>query len=428
VRGQSAILSSRARFTALAVLRHREFACVSLGRFFTALGWQMLGVAVSWQVYALTHDALALGLVGLCEFLPFVCLVLIGGHVADYVDRRRVLQAAYMLEALCVAALLIFTLIGGAVIWPVYIVVAVFGGTRAFWAPTMQAVVPSLVPREEFPAAVAINSMLYQSAIIGGPALGGVLFLLGAPVVYGVCFALFLLTVGLISSMQPREAAQEAAAAVDGSGHRFLEGLRFVVRQRAVLGVISLDLFAVLFGGATALLPIFAGDVLHSGPAGLGLLRTAPGAGAAIMGGLLALRPINRHGGAWMFGGVAVFGVATIIFALSTTFWLSLAALFALGAGDMLSVYIRSVLVQLNTPDAIRGRVSAVNAMFIGASNELGEFESGFTAAWFGLVPAIVAGGVVTLLVAALWAGILFPRLWRLQTFDQLKDTLANAT
>jgi len=403
------------------VLRHGQFARFAVCRFLATFSWQMLAVAVGWQVYALTHDPLALGFVGLSEFLPFLCLVMVGGHVADRADRRNVLVIAWSIEALCIGALLWFTLAGARSVWPIYLVIATFGSTRAFYAPSMQALVPTLVPREEFPLAVSLNSTLFQIAVITGPMLGGVLFLLGPAVVFGVCLALFVLTVLLTATLgshraQPQEASAPESAlerAPASTGHQLLEGLRYVLHQRLVLGVISLDLFAVLFGGATALLPIFAGEVLHIGPAGLGLLRTAPGVGAALTAGLLTLRPINRHAGGYMFGGVALFGVCTIVFGLSRNVYLSLAALFVLGCGDMLSIYVRGILVQLNTPDAIRGRVSAINSMFIGGSNELGEFESGVTARWFGAVRAVLLGGVLTLAVVGGWMG-LFPQLRRL--------------
>jgi MFS family permease len=406
-------VSAPATLHSLSVLRHPGFLLFAIGRFSTTLGWQMLAVAVGWQVYALTHDALALGFVGLCEFVPFVALVLVGGHVADHVDRRRVLIIAFIVEALCISALLWFTLAGGRSIWAIYSIIAIFGATRAFWSPAMQAVVPTLVPREEYPLAVPINSVLFQIAVIVGPALGGLLFVPGAHVVYIACLTLYAVTVTLLLSVRTRPSDAGTELPVEVSGHAFLQGLRYVLHQRALLGVISLDLFAVLFGGATALLPIFAGDVLHIGPVGLGLLRTAPGVGAALSAGLLAFRPITRHAGAWMFGGVAVFGIATIVFGLSRNVALSLLALFVLGASDMMSVYVRSVMVQLNTPDAIRGRVSAVNSMFIGASNELGEFESGVTARWFGAIRAVLLGAVATLAVVGVWMR-LFPELRRL--------------
>ena len=419
------------RFPALAVLRHGAYARFALCRFVTTLSWQMLGVAVGWRVYALTHDALSLGLVGLSEFVPFTCLVLVGGHIADRIARQRVLQVTWSIEAVCIGALVAWSALGLTAVSPIYLAVGVFGGTRAFWAPAMQAMVPNLVPREEFPRALSLNSTLFQAAVITGPALGGVLYLLGPVVVFGACLALFLVTVALSFSLRPHLAqmpeagaaanasdamggsAAQVAAAYESRGHVLLEGLRYVMRQRVVLGVISLDLFAVLFGGATALLPIFAGDVLHIGPAGLGLLRSAPGVGAALTAGLLTLRPIDRRAGPYMFAGVAAFGLCTLVFGASRSFPLSLGALFVLGCGDMVSVYVRGILVQLNTPDAIRGRVSAINSMFIGASNELGEFESGITARWMGAVRATLLGGALTLLVVGSWMG-LFPQLRRL--------------
>jgi MFS family permease len=374
----------------------------------------MFGVAVGWQVYALTKDPLALGLVGLSEFLPFVCLVLVGGYVADHVDRRKVLLWMWAVDMLGLSSVCLVTWAHVQAVWPIYLAIGVFGTTRAFWAPSLQSLVPNLVPLEEFPRALAVNSTLFQSAVIVGPALGGLLFLLGPELVFGVCAALFALIL-IVASGLPPQMAVKAVGVPPGSttDSRFLDGLRYVLHQRAVLGVISLDLFAVLFGGATALLPIYASDVLRVGPVGLGLLRSAPGVGAALTAGVLTLRPINRHAGAVMFGGVAVFGVCTLIFGESRYFPLSLAALFLLGCGDMLSVYIRGILVQLKTPDSIRGRVSAISYMFIGASNELGEFESGVTAKWLGAVRAVLLGGVATLSVVGAWMGV-FPELRKL--------------
>jgi MFS family permease len=398
----------------LAVLRHAQFARFAICRFMTTLSWQMLAVAVGWHVYALTHDPLALGLVGLSEFLPFLLLVMVGGHVADHADRRDVLVIAWSIESLCIGILLWLTVAGGQAVWPIYLVIVAFGSTRAFYSPAMQALVPTLVPREEFPRAVALNSTLFQIASISGPAIGGALYLLGPSVVFGACLGLFVVAVLLTMSLGPHRAApRDAADARPTDGHALLEGLRYVLHQRVVLGVISLDLFAVLFGGATALLPIYAAEVLHIGPVGLGVLRSAPSVGALIAAGVLALRPINRHAGAWMFGGVALFGVSTLVFGVSTSVPLSVAALLLLGCGDMVSVYVRGILVQLNTPDAIRGRVSAINSMFIGGSNELGEFESGATARWFGAVRAVLLGGALTLAVVGGWMG-LFPELRRL--------------
>jgi MFS family permease len=403
------------RAATLAVLRHREFARFAIGRMAAIIGWEMLTIAVGWQVYAISRDPLALGLVGLSEFVPFVALVLVGGHVADHQDRRIVAVAACGLEAGCVATLLGLTLAGTRVLWPMYLAIGIFGAARAFWSPAVQSILPALVPREELARAMALNSLLFQIAVIAGPTLGGLLFLIGAKVVYASCLALYLLTAALIFGIRPvRAAPRDTAAPALGSGHRFVQGLKFVLHNRVLLGLISLDLFAVLFGGAAALLPVFARDVLHAGSVAFGLLRTAPGAGAAITGIVLALYPIRSHAGLWMFGGVAVFGVATVVFGLSHVFALSFAALFVTGAGDMVSVYVRGLVAQLNTPDAIRGRVNAVTSMFIGASNELGGFESGVTARWFGTVPSVVIGGLATLGIVGLWV-VLFPPLRRMK-------------
>lgn len=384
--------------TALDALKHRDFALYASARTLATLAWQMLTVAVGWQVYALTRDPLALGFTGLVQFIPFVCLVLPAGQIADLADRRLVLVGAYACESISAGVMLWFTLTAQTVIWPVYAAMALFGAGRALWMPTGQAILPNLVPPEIFPRALALNSTIYQAAAIGGPSIGGLLYLLGPTVVYGVVFVFLICAMGFITAIRPMPPHSRRD---QWHWRDALEGLHFVLRRRTVLGALSLDLFAVLFGGATALLPIFAADILHVGPAGLGLLRTAPGLGAVLTALVLAAHPISRHVGRWMFGGVAVFGVATLVFGASTHLGLSLTALFMLGAGDMVSVYIRHMLVQLETPDAIRGRVSAVNAIFIGSSNELGEFESGLTAKLFGLVPAVLLGGVATLAVVA---------------------------
>jgi MFS family permease len=397
---------------ALALLRQRDTGGFLIGRFVAILGWQMLAVGVGWHVYSLTHDPLALGIVGLSEFLPFVLLVLVGGHVADHANRRTVVVNAYMLTGLCLLGLFFITLLGLQRAWPIYVVLGVFGATRAFWAPAMQAMLPRLVPREQFAPAVALNALLFQIAVVTGPALGGLLYLAGPQIVYGTSLVLFAITITLLLRVRfpPPE---PLPADAESTTRRFLEGLRFVARNRIVLGVMSLDLFAVLFGGAVALLPVFADQILHAGPVGLGLLRAAPGVGAALAAGILAMRPLRTHAGRWMLGGVAVFGLCMILFGLSRSFLLSGAVLMVSGAGDMVSVYVRGIVVPLVTPDAIRGRVMAVNSMFIGASNELGEFESGLTASWLGTVPSVVVGGVLTLAVAGSWA-LLFPALRRL--------------
>jgi MFS family permease len=403
------------RVSALAALQHRDFAVFACARFCATLAWQILGATVGYQIYQITRDPLSLALVGLAQFLPFVLCVLPAGQVADRFDRRLVLVCAYAVEAGCALALLWFTLSGTKAVWPVFVAMTVFGAGRAFWMPTGQAITPNLVPREAFPAAVAVNSTLFTTGVIVGPALSGVLLLRGPHVAYGTVVALLLVMIGLMLTIRPVRSTTAPQPFRIGN---LLEGLRFVFRKRTVLGAISLDLFAVLFGGATAMMPIYASDVLHVGPVGYGLLRAAPGAGAALVAAMLAFSPIQRNVGRWMFSGVGLFGCATIVFALSKLFVLSLAALFLLGAGDMVSVFVRQLLVQLETPDAIRGRVSAVSSMFIGASNELGEFESGLAARAFGLVPSVVLGGIATLVVVAVYMKI-FPELRTMREFPR---------
>ena len=420
-----------------AALAHADFRRYVWGRFFGTIAWQMLGVAVGWQVYSITGDPLDLGLVGLAQFLPFFALVLPSGQWADRTDRRLIIIGAYFIEAICAFILIGFTLSGSSEVWPVFLAMGLFGAGRALWMPASQAMIINLVPNNVLPAAVAFNSSLFQVAVIAGPSIGGVLYAIGespwviaaiteiypvvsglavgALLVYALAAVMLITVIFLMIRVRPVRAVRSA---LDAGWGAIFEGLRFVWQRKPVLGAISLDLFAVLFGGATALLPVFAADVLKVGPEGLGILRTAPGVGAAVTAIWLARRPIAQHAGRWMFGGVAVFGVATVVFGLSTSFWLSCAALFLLGVGDMVSVFVRHLLVQVETPDAIRGRVSAVNALFIGASNELGEFESGLTARWWGAVPAVVVGGVLCLGVVG-WYWRLFPQL---RTLDRFPD------
>lgn len=396
------------------VLRHRNFRLYLAARLLAVVAAQMQSVAIGWQVYALTGSVLDLGFIGLAQFAPFVALVLIAGQVADRSDRRLIIARCFALQLLCAAALVAFTLLGMTAVWPVFAILVAVGSARAFVMPTSQAMVINLVPAESFGNAVALSSSTFHVAVIVGPVLGGVLYLAGPALVYTVVAVLFAVAVVLMSKV--RYARLADAKREPASWHTVLEGLRFVRSRPAVFGAISLDLFAVLFGGATALLPAYASDVLHIGPTGLGLLRMAPAIGAGCTSLWLAYRPLSRHVGAWMFAGVAVFGVATIVFGHSTSPALSFAALVVMGAGDMVSVFIRHVLVQYETPDAIRGRVSAVNAVFIGASNELGEFESGVTARWFGLVPAVIIGGAATLVVTLAWMAW-FPVLRRMDRF-----------
>ena len=405
-------------FTPFAALRYRDFAVFAAARFFTTLSWQILGAAVGWQMWQLTHDPLSLAFVGLVQFLPFILLVLPAGQIADRVDRRLVLIGAYTVEASCSAVLLWFTLSGVKAVWPVLVAMMLFGCGRAFWMPTGQAITPNLVPREVFPSAVGVNSTLFQIGVIAGPALGGLLLLWGPRAAYATVLGLLTLAVILISTIKPVRAEVPAG---DFRLADLLEGLKFVVRRRTVLGAISLDLFAVLFGGATAMMPIYASDVLHVGSVDYGVLRSAPGVGAALTAAVLAFSPLQRHVGRWMFSGVALFGASTIVFGVSHVFWISLSALSLLGAGDMVSVFVRQLLVQLETPDAIRGRVSAVSSLFIGASNELGEFESGLAARALGLVPSVVLGGLATLAVVAAYLK-LFPELRRMNDFPKPPD------
>jgi MFS family permease len=371
------------------------------------IGNQILMVAIGWQMYDLTGSAWDLGLVGLLQFLPALLLTLVAGHVADRHDRTRILAACMAVQTVVALVLAAATVGGWETRWLLLGLSVLIGTVKAFQMPAQQALTPSLVPAAMLPRALAFSSAGMQAAIIGGPALGGFLYVAGAAVVYGACAAFFA-AAGLLFTRighphvpPPKEPVTLATV---------LAGFRFIWQRPVVLGAISLDLFAVLLGGATALLPMFAKDVLHVGPWGLGLLRGAPAVGALLMSVALTRWPLTRRVGHAMLGAVAVYGLATIGFALSTVFVLSMLALFVSGAADMVSVVIRQSLVQLETPDAMRGRVAAVNSIFIGASNQLGEFESGATAALLGPVGSVLLGGIGTLAVAALWLK-LFPAL-----------------
>jgi MFS family permease len=405
-----------------------------IARFLAQVAVQMMVIAVGWQVYHLTGRVLDLGLIGLSQFLPFLCLALFAGHAADVHERRVIIMLCLTAFLVCAALLFGCARLPVARVGPIFGVLAMLGVARAFLSPATQSFVPNIVPVAVLGNAIAINSSANQVATIAGPSVGGLIYALGqsslshtpnngAQWVFGTAAVLLASGVGLMSLLKTRKTSAGAPAA---SWDQLLQGLRFIWRRKTVLGALSLDLFAVLFGGATALLPAFTKDILHAGPEVFGCLRAAPGVGAVLMALWLTVRPVRRRVGLFMFGGVAIFGVSTLVFGLTHRFWVALAALVLLGVGDMASVYTRGLLVQLETPDAIRGRVSAVNSVFIGASNELGEFESGFTAAWFGLVPAIVLGGGVTLLVALLWAGVFFPVLRRLRSFEELKEHRAD--
>jgi MFS family permease len=376
----------------------------------------MQGVAIGWQVYEMTQRPLDLGFVGLAQFLPALCLTLVTGHVADRYDRRRILSLCTFVESLCALLFLNLTISGNTDARWIFAFLSLFGFAKAFEFPAAISLMPNLVPPQQFVNAAAWNSSAWQVATIAGPAIGGLLYAFGPVVVYCACGLLFLSSAVLINFVQVERIITERKAATWAS---VVAGITFIRNQPLVLGAISLDLFAVLLGGATALLPIYARDILHVGPWGLGLLRSAPAVGALTMAIWLARHPITARAGSRLLGAVGLFGGATIGFGISQSVVLSLILLATLGAADMVSVVIRRVLVQVATPDEMRGRVSAVESAFIGASNELGEFESGITAAWFGVVPAVILGGVGTIAVVVLWA-YLFPQLRQVDTLETL--------
>jgi len=401
----------------LTVYRHRDFILFAISRFFSTTAMMVQSVAIGWQIYEIERTPLALGLVGLCQFLPMFLFTLPAGEMSDRFDQRKVLSAALLLQGLCAAIFLALSLTGVKTAVAYYAVLVLFGIGRGFASPAGQSLTPFLVPPERLPRAIALNSSVFTTAVIAGPAMGGFLYAFGPEVTYSLCLALFLGASALTSIVGGRRRATDINTEMSRF-ERVAEGVRFVRHRPVILGAISLDLFAVLLGGATALLPVFARDILHTGPWGLGLLRSAPAVGAALVALALASRPIERHIGVKMFAAVAIFGIATIVFGLSTNFYLSFAALFVLGASDMISVFVRQSLVSFATPDEMRGRVGAVNMLFIGASNELGEFESGITAALLGTIPAVIIGGLGTLAVVGIWMK-LFPPL---RTVDRLKE------
>ena len=392
---------------AWAALRHRGFARLFVARLAAAYATQVVSVAVGWQVYDLTRDPFDLGLVGLVQFAPALFLVLVTGAAADRFNRRLIVAICMGIEGLCALALLVFTLGGEVRVTQIFFVLFAFGVARAFLGPAMQSLIPNLVPADTLASAIALSSSTWQIAVITGPVAGGLLYGVGAAVPYGVAFALFAVAVvfALLIPKPPQKILPEPA-----TWTTVVAGFRYVWREKIVLGAISLDLFAVLLGGAIALLPAYARDILEVGPWGLGLLRSAPGVGALSMALYLAFRPVRDRAGLIMFACVILFGLFTLVFGLSTMVWLSVLALALAGAADMVSVYIRETLIQLWTPDAVRGRVNAVNMVFVGASNELGEFRAGSVAALIGVVPAVVMGGLGTVAVAVIWM-FLFPQL-----------------
>jgi len=390
-------LAGRIAFT------YPAFTLYETARFLVVAAMEMLSVAVGWQVYEITHRALDLGYVGLAQFLPGFALFLVAGHATDRFNRRKLLMGCYAGFTLCSALLLVLTHRSVHTVYPIYAVLVGIGVVRSFNGPVSRALLPQLVPEEHFANAVAWNSSVFQVAVILGPALGGVMyaFFRGPAAVYAL--ATVVSAAAMFSTLRIK-AQSQAFAREPVSWKTVFAGFHYIWQQKVILGSISLDMFAVLLGGAVALLPIYASEILKTGPWGLGLLRSAPGVGAALMAILIAHYPIRRRAGLTMLWCVAGFGVFTILFGISRSLVFSMIALLMVGATDMVSVIIRATLIQIATPDEMRGRVNAVDMLFIGVSNELGEFESGLTAHWFGTVPSVVIGGIGTLAVIAIWA------------------------
>ncbi len=407
-----------------AAFASRDFRYYQLARLLVIIGAEAQAVAVAWQIYAITHRAIDLGYTGLALFLPGILFLIISGHTADRYDRRNVILVCYTLQCVCTGILFHLSWIGTQRVAPLFAVLFLMGTGRAFSGPASSALLPHLVPKDDFVNAVSWGASIFQLANFVGPALGGVLFTLplqhwlpaslgmhlaGGAIVYAFTLLTLIGFLFLIGSLSVRPGRQEQRSM---SAETLLAGFRYMWHKKLLLGVTTLDLFAVLLGGAVALLPIFAEDILHSSPSGLGMLRAAPAFGALSISILLTWRPMKHHAGIRMLYCVALFGAATVIFGLSRNMALSLAALFVVGAADMVSVIVRSSMLQLATPEAMRGRVSAVNALFIGASNEFGSFESGVTAQWWGAVPAVVVGGVGAIAITGLWT-LMFPSLRR---------------
>ena len=407
-------MSPRSPDSAADLLRHRPFALYFAGRAFSNFSRQIVAVAIGWQVYALTGSALLLGMVGLVSFLPTALLTFFAGDVADRFDRKRVVQICQLIEGVAAAYLAWGSYVGALTVTQIFIVSALFGAAAAFERPAASAMLPGVVPNGMLQRGTALTSGAMELASISGPALGGFAYALSPALPYLFTAVFWILASVFNGAIQMERPVRPPEAPSLSS---LFAGVRFVRDNPNILGSISLDLFAVLLGGATALLPIYASDILHTGPWGLGLLRAAPAVGSLLMTLALARRSITRRVGLRMFQAVIVFGIATCVFALSRDIWLSMGALLVMGASDTVSVIIRLSLVQLATPDAMRGRVSAVNFLFINASNQLGEFESGLTAWLFGTVPAALIGGVGTVAVALLWMK-LFPSLRKVERLE----------
>lgn len=400
------------------VYRHPGFLPFLIGRMVAVGAIQIQAVVVAWQVYEMTRDPLSLAYVGLAQFIPMVLLLMPAGDLIDRYARKPILAISWGVEAICAALLAWLSFTDAQNPMAIYAVLALFGCARAFTGPALQSLLPQIVPREQLAAAIAANSMIMRGASILGPLFGGGLYAWGGgALTYGLCMTAFLLGL-LLLIWVPVRFADKIEKAGSGAWERFTAGIHFIRNRPIILGTISLDLFAVLLGGVIALLPIYAQDVLQVGPQGLGALRSAIAIGEIAMGLYLSLHPFNRKVGLTMFGAVALFGLANLIFALSTLFWLSFAALLVAGAADMVSVYIRSSLIQFSTPDNMRGRVNAVNMLFIGSSNELGEFRAGSSAAWLGVVPAAVLGSLCSIGIVATWM-LWFKPLRQIDRFEQ---------
>ena len=409
------------------VLRHRDFGLFLGGRFASVLAAQMQWVANGWYLYDLTGDPMTLGWAGLAAFIPIALLTLPAGDLADRIDRRWILGVAHFIQAAAAALLLVLVAMKTTVTWPFYGALLLSGSTRALAGPASKSLAPLLVPREQFAQSVAWATSAQQIAIIAGPALGGLIYLAGAPVTFAACFVMALLAAFAMIAIRTKVVASKEGGTT--AVQRALAGLRYLRTQPVVLGAISLDLFAVLLGGVNALLPVFSRDILHVGPAGLGVLRSMFAVGAITTSLVLAQLPEDRqpHAGHALFGGVAVFGVGAIVFALGANFWIALAALGMMGAADAMSVFVRATVVQLATPEDMRGRVSAIHVLFVGCTNELGEFRAGLFASLFGPVTAALAGGIGTLAVVGLWTR-LFPSLRRVDRLSEVKPRALSAT
>ncbi|MEK3725133.1 MFS transporter [Paenibacillus sp. FSL H8-0034] len=395
--------------------RHSSFTKFWISRTLSSTSFQMLSVAIGWQMYDLTHDAFSLGFVGLAQFVPMVLLTLVVGHVADRFDRRKIVFLCQIIEAAIAVLLLLGNLAGWLGRDQILVAAAIIGACRAFEGPSSSALLPQLVPKAILQQAIAWSTSAGQTAQILGPSLGGLLFSVGPAFVY-ITAAIALSAAGILTFLIRMEQSIRKLEPLSMSS--IFSGMVFIYRRPIILGTISLDLFAVLLGGATALMPIFAQDILHAGPWALGVMRTAPAVGALVMSIVLAYFPLKKAFGSTLFGALFVFGLATMLFALSTNLLISLVALLFIGASDVVSVVIRSSLVQLQTPDEMRGRVNAVNSLFVGTSNQLGEFESGMLAGFMGAVPAAFIGGIGTIAVAGLWM-YLFPSLRRLRSLTE---------